>query len=175
MVGLGQMKFPMILARSSGTRWGRLWGSCSTPPARHRPQPTTQRGSSPPVRAWDSSGSQNTNIRAYKPQLLVWLRFNKINNLNYFLFIFFVTNQSRKWLEKSQIEAVEWRGEALQGLPSALWLVTWTDAAAVIGPYMMHIHLNCNFPQFPSNHRTDKHSPIGSPYIWGRVVDSKVV
>ena len=29
-----------------------------------------------------SSVSQNTNIRAYKPQLLVLLRFNKINNLN---------------------------------------------------------------------------------------------
>ena len=29
-----------------------------------------------------SSVSQNTNIRAYKPQLLVSLRFNKINNLN---------------------------------------------------------------------------------------------
>ena len=26
--------------------------------------------------------SQNTHIRAYKPQLLVSLRFNKINNLN---------------------------------------------------------------------------------------------
>jgi len=28
------------------------------------------------------SASQNTHIRAYKPQLLVSLRFNKINNLN---------------------------------------------------------------------------------------------
>ena len=31
---------------------------------------------------WGGSASQNTHIRAYKPQLLVSLRFNKINNLN---------------------------------------------------------------------------------------------
>ena len=32
--------------------------------------------------AHTSSVSQNTHILAYKPQLLVSLRFNKINNLN---------------------------------------------------------------------------------------------
>ena len=35
-----------------------------------------------------NSGSQNTNICAYKPQLLVWLRFNKINNKKKNIYIF---------------------------------------------------------------------------------------
>ena len=41
------------------------------------------------------SGSQNTNIRAYKPQLLVWLRFNNNKKNKKNIYIFFVTDQSR--------------------------------------------------------------------------------
>ena len=53
-----------------------------------------------------------------------------------FNFIIIFTDQSRKWIEKSHFDELEWRCEALKGLHSAFWLVTWTDPAAVIGPSM---------------------------------------
>ena len=68
-------------------------------------------------------------------------------NKKFFLRLVLVTHQPRKWTEQSHSETVECWGEALQDLHSSSWLVTWTNPAAVIGPYMMQIQTNCNFHQ----------------------------